>query len=127
MADPSDTIPGDEPNWKYVELRHLSVFVEHSLDQGLQWAVFEPNDEATWSRALSQVGDFLHGLWQLGLLVGTKPEEAFFVRCDRTTMTQDDLDSGRLVVLVGFAPLRFAEFEILRIGQWTSDASPDRE
>jgi uncharacterized protein len=113
----------DDPVWKYVNIRRLNAFIEASIDHGLQWVVFEPNSEETWAEVRRQVADFLMALWQLGRLVGAKPEDAFFVRCDPTTMTQDDLDNGRLVVLVGFAPLKPAEFEILRIGQRTVDGS----
>jgi phage tail sheath protein FI len=78
----------------------------------------EPNSEALWATVRRRIGDeVLLPLWRDGRLQGTKPEEAWFVRCDRTTMTQDDLDQGRLVVLVGFAPLRPAEFELLRLGR----------
>jgi phage tail sheath protein FI len=70
----------------------------------------------------STVSDFLTNEWRNGALMGTKPEEAFFVKCDRTTMTQSDLDNGRLVCLIGIAPIRPAEFVIIRIGQWTADA-----
>jgi phage tail sheath protein FI len=72
----------------------------------------------------STVSDFLTNEWRNGALMGTKPEEAFFVKCDRTTMTQSDLDDGRLVCLIGIAPIRPAEFVIIRIGQWTADAKP---
>jgi phage tail sheath protein FI len=70
----------------------------------------------------STISDFLTNEWRNGALMGTKPEEAFFVKCDRTTMTQSDLDNGRLVCLIGIAPIRPAEFVIIRIGQWTADA-----
>ena len=104
--------------WQQVTPRRLPAYVEHSIAHGLQWVVFEPNDESLWTKVREQVEDFLQTLWRDGRLVGTRPEEAFFVRCDRTTMTQDDLDNGRLVVLVGIAPVRPAEFVIIRIGQW---------
>ena len=77
-----------------------------------------------WAQVRRVVEDFLLSQWRAGALVGSRPEEAFFVRCDRTTMTQDDLDSGRLVCLVGVAPVRPAEFVIFRIGQWTADKKP---
>ena len=83
--------------------------------------VFEPNGEELWAGVRGRIGDLLLKKWRSGALPGRKPEEAFFVRCDRTTMTQDDLDSGRLVCLVGVALLRPAEFVIFRIGQWTAD------
>ena len=111
-------IHADDPEWQYVSIRRLAAYIERSIDHGLQWVVFEPNNEQLWDRVREQVEDFLTTLWRNGRLVGTKAEDAFFVRCDRTTMTEDDIVNGRLVVLIGFAPLRPAEFVIFRIGQW---------
>lgn len=116
------TISSD-PEWKYVNVRRLAIYLEHSIHRSTQWAAFEPNDERLWVTVRSMVEAFLTSTWQSGALMGAKPEEAFFVRCDRTTMTQEDLDDGRLVCLVGFAPVRPAEFVIVRIGQRTVDAS----
>jgi hypothetical protein len=84
--------------------------------------VFEPNGEALWANVRTTVSDFLYNEWVSGALLGTKPEEAFFVQCDRSTMTQADLDAGRLICLVGVAALKPAEFVIFRIGQKTADA-----
>ena len=119
---PSRPVPirVDDRVWKHVNVRRLPAYVEHTIVHGLQWVVFEPNNERLWARVREQVEDFLVTLWRAGRLVGTTPEDAFFVRCDRTTMTQDDIDHGRLVVLVGLAPLRPAEFVIFRIGLWTA-------
>jgi hypothetical protein len=103
-----------DPEWKYVNVRRLVLWLEESIDQGTRWAVFEPQDEPLWAAVRQSVGDFLHDLWRQGALLGTTPDEAFFVRCDRTTMTQNDLDNGRLICLVGIAPVRPAEFVILR-------------
>ena len=100
------------------------LFLESSIDRGLQWAVFEPNNERLWVQVRRVVEDFLLSQWRAGALSGNRPEEAFFTRCDRTTMTQNDLDNGRLVCLVGVAPIRPAEFVIFRIGQWTADKKP---
>lgn len=116
------TISSD-PEWTYVNVRRLFIYLEHSIDRGTQWAVFEPNNEALWLRIRLTIESFLTEVWRTGALMGTKPEEAFFVRCDRTTMTQSDLDNGRLVCLIGVAPTKPAEFVIFRIGQWTADAS----
>jgi hypothetical protein len=110
-----------DPEWKYVSLRRYFAYLEHSLDRGTQWAVFEPNGEQLWEDVRRTIADFLENEWRCGALLGTKAEEAFFVRCDRTTMTQDDLDDGRLVCLVGVAPVRPAEFVDIRIGRWTAD------
>ena len=110
-----------DPEWKYVPVRRLLLFLEASIDRGLQWVVFEPNDERLWALVQRMVEDFLFTQWRAGALSGSRTDEAYFVRCDRTTMTQDDLDNGRLVCLVGVAPVRPAEFVIFRIGQWTRD------
>jgi len=105
-----------DPEWKYVNVRRYLLFLERSLAQGTQWAVFETNGEALWSEVRLTAESFLLAQWRAGGMVGTRADEAFFVRCDRTTMTQNDLDNGRLVCLVGVAPLRPAEFVIFRIG-----------
>jgi phage tail sheath protein FI len=111
-----------DPEWKYVNVRRLFIYIEHSIDKSTQWAVFEPNNRQLWDNIRSTVEDFLLVLWLQGALLGDKPEEAYFVRCDRTTMTQNDLDNGRLICLVGLAPTKPAEFVIFRVGQWTADA-----
>lgn len=111
-----------DPEWKYVNVRRLFNYIEHSIDKGTQWAVFEPNNQRLWDNIRRTVEDFLLVLWRDGALLGSKPEEAFFVRCDRSTMTQNDLDNGRMICLVGLAPVKPAEFVIFRIGQWTGDA-----
>ena len=118
------TISSD-PEWKYVNVRRLFIYLEHSIEKSTQWAVFESNDERLWETIRRMIEDFLTSIWRSGALMGTKREEAFFVHCDRTTMTQSDLDNGRLVCLVGVAPTRPAEFVIFRIGQWTADSTGD--
>ncbi len=115
------TISSDS-DWKYVNIRRYFAYLEQSIDRGTQWVVFEPNGDALWANVRRVAEDFLLNEWKLGALPGDKPETAFFVRCDRSTMTQSDLDSGRLVCLIGVAPLRPAEYVIFRIGQWTADA-----
>jgi hypothetical protein len=107
---------------RYVNVRRLMLYIEESLDEGTQHVVFEPNDEALWARVRQSISGFLTTTWRDGALQGTTPEEAFFVKCDRTTMTQDDIDNGRLKILVGVAPVKPAEFVIIRIAQWTGDA-----
>ncbi len=116
------TISSD-PEWKYVNVRRFFIFLEHSIDKSTQWAVFEPNNERLWANVRHTIEDFLLVQWRDGALLGAKPEDAYFVRCDRTTMTQNDLDNGRLICLIGVAPVKPAEFVIFRIGQWTADAS----
>ena len=111
-----------DSDWKYVNVRRLLIFIEDSIDRGLQWVVFEPNAEPLWARVRRSISNFLTLVWRNGALEGTKVEEAYFVKCDRTTMTQTDIDSGRLIVVVGVAPVKPAEFVIIRIGLWTAHA-----
>jgi Bacteriophage tail sheath protein len=111
-----------DSDWKYVNVRRLLIFIEASIDRGLQWVVFEPNAEPLWARVRRSISNFLTLVWRNGGLEGTKVEEAYFVKCDRTTMTQTDIDSGRLIVVVGVAPVKPAEFVIVRIGLWTARA-----
>ncbi len=111
-----------DPEWKYVNVRRLFIYAEHSIDKGTQWAVFEPNNNRLWANIRQTIEDFLLVLWKDGALLGDKPEDAYFVRCDRTTMTQNDLDNGKLICLIGIAPVKPAEFVIFRIGQWTGDS-----
>lgn len=107
-----------------VNIRRYLAYLEHSLEQGTQWAVFEPNGEALWARVRTTVTDFLTTEWHSGKLQGAAAEQAFFVRCDQTTMTQNDLDNGRLNLVIGVAPTRPAEFVIFNIAQWTSGHKP---
>lgn len=111
-----------DPEWKYVNLRRYFAYLERSIDKGTQWAVFEPNGERLWANVKRTISDFLLNEWQSGALLGDKPEKAYFVKCDRSTMTQNNLDNGQLVCLVGVAALKPAEFVIFRIGQWTADS-----
>ena len=107
--------------WKYINVRRLFIFVEHSIDVGTQWVVFEPNDEPLWARVRQTITNFLTTVWRSGALQGGKADEAFFVKCDHTTMTQDDIDNGRLICQIGIAPVKPAEFVIFRIQQKTLD------
>ena len=108
--------------WKYINVRRLFIFIEQSIDRGTQWAVFEPNSEPTWIAIRTSITNFLRTVWRNGALMGTTQDEAFFVKCDRTTMTQDDFDNGRLICLIGVAPVKPAEFVIFRISQKTMEA-----
>jgi phage tail sheath protein FI len=112
-----------DPDWKYINVRRLFIFVEQSIQRGTQWVVFEPNDATLWARARRSVTDFLTGLWMDGMLQGATKDQAFFVRCDQTTMTQADLDNGRFIMLIGIAPVKPAEFVIFRIGQYSGGGS----
>ncbi len=109
--------------WIYINVRRLFIYLEHSIDNGTQWAVFEPNGPRLWASIQQSIENFLLVAWRDGALLGDKPEQAYFVRCDRTTMTQNDLDNGRLICLIGVAPIKPAEFVIFRIGQWTADST----
>ncbi len=109
--------------WKYINVRRLFIFLEASLDQGTQWAVFEPNDQKLWDRLIQSVSQFLTTVWREGGLMGAKPEQAFFVKCGYDTMSPDDIENGRLIMLVGVAPVFPAEFVIIRIGQFAGGSS----
>ena len=111
-----------DPEWKYVSDRRYFNYLEASIDRSTQWSVFEPNGEALWANVRQSVADFLYTEWRGGALLGTSPEQAFFVRCDRSTMTQNDLDNGRLICLIGVAIVKPAEFVVFRIGQKTAEA-----
>ncbi len=115
-------LASSDPEWKYVNVRRYFSYLESSIDRGSQWAVFEPNGERLWANVRQAIADFLYNEWRNGALLGSKTEEAYFVRCDRSTMTQNDLDNGRLVCLIGVAVIKPAEFVIFRIGQKTADA-----
>ena len=108
--------------WRSVPVRRLFLFLEESIERGLQWVVFEPNGESLWRRVRVAIEDFLRRLWKQGAFQGQTSDDAFFVRCDETTMTHQDLDAGRLVCTVGIAAARPAEFVIFHIGAWTADA-----
>ncbi len=111
----------NDAEWKYVNVRRYFIYLEQSISQGTQWVVFEPNGEQLWSNVRQAIGNFLLNEWRSGALQGNTPDQAYVVRCDKTTMTQSDLDNGQLVCVIGVAPLKPAEFVIIRIGQWTAD------
>jgi len=113
----------DNTLWKYVNVRRLFIFIEASIFRGTQWVVFEPNDQRLWGRVKQTVTEFLRTQWREGALFGATEEEAFFVRVDRSTMTDDDINNGRLIVVIGIAPVRPAEFVIFRIAQLTASAT----
>jgi hypothetical protein len=114
------TMAGDDrlaSQWKYLPVRRLALFIEESLYRGTQWAVFEPNDEPLWSQLQLNIGMFMHDLFRQGAFQGGSPKDAYFVNCDSTTTTQSDIDRGIVNVIVGFAPLKPAEFVVLYIQQ----------
>ena len=103
--------------WKYVPVRRLALFLEESLYRGTQWAVFEPNDEPLWAQLRLNIGAFMHNLFRQGAFAGQTPRDAYFVKCDRETTTQNDVNLGTVNVLIGFAPLKPAEFVVLKFQQ----------
>jgi phage tail sheath protein FI len=107
--------------WKYIPIRRLALFLEESLFRGTKWVVFEPNDEPLWAQIRLNVGVFLNGLFRQGAFQGKTPQEAYFVKCDKETTTQADRNLGIVNILVGFAPLKPAEFVVLTIQQIAGD------
>jgi hypothetical protein len=103
--------------WKYVPVRRTALFLEESLFRGTQWVVFEPNDEPLWAQIRLNVGAFMQSLFRQGAFQGKTPKEAYFVKCDSESTTQDDINRGVVNILVGFAPLKPAEFVIIQIQQ----------
>ena len=114
---------GDE--YKYIPVRRLALFLEESLYRGTQWVVFEPNDEPLWSQIRLNIGAFMHDLFRQGAFQGKTPQDAYFVKCDRETTTQTDIDHGIVNILVGFAPLKPAEFVIIKIQQMAGQIATD--
>ena len=106
--------------WKYINVRRLFIYVEESIKASTNWVVFEPNSETLWSRVTRTIETFLATCWRDGALAGSSPDQAFFVECGPTTMTQDDIDNGRLICQIGIAPVKPAEFVIFRITQKTA-------
>ena len=103
--------------WKYIPVRRTALFIEESLFQALKWVVFEPNDEPLWAQIRLNLGAFMHNLFRQGAFQGTTPQAAYFVKCDKETTTQNDIDLGVVNIVVGFAPLKPAEFVIITIQQ----------
>ncbi len=103
--------------YKYVPVRRLALYIEESLYRGTQWVVFEPNDEPLWAQIRLNVGAFMHNLFRQGAFQGQSPKDAYFVKCDKETTTQNDIDLGTVNILVGFAPLKPAEFVIIKLQQ----------
>jgi uncharacterized protein len=119
------TLVGDDDlasQWTYVPVRRTALFIEESLYRGSQWVVFEPNDEKLWAQIRLTLGSFMHGLFRQGAFQGTTPQQAYFVKCDAETTTQADIDRGIVNIIVGFAPLKPAEFVVIQIQQLTGQA-----
>lgn len=113
------TIAEEASEWRYLNVRRLFNMIEESIADGTRWTVFEPNDEGTWKAVERDIRAFLTLIWRDGALMGSTPEEAFFVKCDAETNPPEVIDAGRLVVEIGIAPVKPAEFVIFRIGQWS--------
>jgi phage tail sheath protein FI len=116
----SRTRVGDDrlaSEWKYIPVRRTALFIEESLYRGTQWVVFEPNDEPLWAQIRLNIGAFMNTLFRQGAFQGTTPREAYFVKCDKETTTQNDINLGIVNIVVGFAPLKPAEFVIIKLQQ----------
>jgi len=116
----SRTLQGNDrlaSEWKYIPVRRTALYIEESLYRGTQWVVFEPNDEPLWAQIRLNVGAFMHGLFRQGAFQGQTPKEAYFVKCDKETTTQNDINLGIVNIIVGFAPLKPAEFVVIQIQQ----------
>jgi phage tail sheath protein FI len=109
--------------WKYLPIRRLALFIEESLFRGTQWVVFEPNDEPLWASIRMNVGAFMNTLFKQGAFQGATAREAYLVKCDQENNPQNDIDRGIVNILVGFAPLKPAEFVVISIQQQTASAS----
>ena len=109
--------------WKYLPVRRTALYIEESLYRGTKWVVFEPNDEKLWAQIRLNIGAFMHDLFRKGAFQGTDPKKAYLVKCDSETTTQEDIDRGIVNILVGFAPLKPAEFVIIQIEQLTNQDS----
>jgi phage tail sheath protein FI len=111
-----------DPAWRYINVRRLFSMIEHSLENGTQWVVFEPNDPFLWGRVRRDVSAFLTMVWRSGALFGLTPDQAFYVKCDEETNPPEARDVGQMVVEIGIAPVKPAEFVIFRVSQWSGDA-----
>ena len=121
------TLAGDDrtgSEFKYIPVRRTALFIAESVSRGIKWAVFEPNDESLWAQLRLHVGAFLHSLFHAGAFQGTTPREAYFVKCDSTTTRQSDIDAGVVNVIIGFAPLKPAEFVVLKFRQEAGQKIP---
>jgi hypothetical protein len=111
-------------SWRYINVRRLFIVVEASIDIGMQWVVFEPNDHKLWARVRRDVRAFLTNIWRSGALFGLSPDEAFYVKCDAELNPSEVRDLGQLIIEIGLCPVKPAEFVIFRISQW---AGPNSE
>ena len=117
------TLDDAASEYRYIPVRRLMLALKESIQDGTRWVVFEPNDEGTWNTIAGDVRAFLMRQWRAGALMGSTPEQAFFVKCDAETNPQDVVDAGQLVTVIGVAPVKPAEFVIFRISQWSGEAA----
>jgi len=115
------TLSNNDPEWRYLNVRRTFLMIEESIKRGTNWVVFEPNNVRLWKTVIRDISAFLKLQWQSGALVGASPAEAFFVKCDGENNPQESIDEGRLIVDIGIAPSKPAEFIVFRIGQWQGD------
>jgi hypothetical protein len=115
-----------ESQWKYLPVQRTAVYIESSLDRGLEWVALEPNDQTTWSEIRLAVGDFLNQLFRQGAFAGETGAESYFVTCDDTTTNQQDIDAGIVNIVVGFAPLKPAEFVVIELQQTAGEERRSR-
>jgi phage tail sheath protein FI len=108
---------GGGPEWKYIPVRRMALFLEQTLSRGTRWAMLEPNDESLWSQIRLEIGKFLQGLFRQGAFQGSTSKEAYFVKCDGETTSQTDIDLGVINIIIGFAPLKPAEFVVIKLQQ----------
>jgi len=114
------TMRGDDQladDYKYIPVRRLALYIEESLYRGTKWVVFEPNDEPLWAQIRLNVGSFMNNLFRQGAFQGQSPRDAYFVKCDKETTTQNDINLGIVNIIVGFAPLKPAEFVVIQLQQ----------
>ena len=121
------TVAPSSSEWRYLQVRRFFIMAEASIMRSTAWVVFEPNDRPLWKAIRRDVSAFLTLLWRQGAIMGRTPEEAFFVQCDEETNTQEEIDAGRVVIVVGMAPVKPAEFVIFRIGQGVGGATVDAQ
>jgi phage tail sheath protein FI len=114
-----------DPSWRYINVRRMFIMIETSIERATQWVVFEPNDQRLWARVRRTISSFLSTMWRTGALMGTSPEQSFYVKCDAETNPPEVIDAGQLVCEIGLAPVRPGEFVIFRIGQMAAGGGID--
>jgi hypothetical protein len=116
------TLAEEASEWRYINVRRLFNMIKESISEGTGWVVFEPNDPTLWQSIIRDVSAFLTLLWRDGALMGATPQQAFFVKCDAETNPPEVIDAGRVVIEIGIAPVKPAEFIVFKIGQWSGGA-----